>query len=324
MNEHFYIYRLLHLKGFGEKGLSRLLLWVKGRGFSVKDIFTMSQKELHEQIPLFAKGRYASIQKSDFDATESVWEEYEALVKDGANMLTILDEAYPNLLRARLGDAAPPVLFFKGNWRLAGMKSISVVGSRGVSEKEVMFTKELAKSLTAEGYNIVSGYAKGVDTAAHIGALSGDGTTTAVLSMGIKHLSIKRDFRQYDWKRNTLFLSQFLPKQSWNARFAMQRNKIVCGLSDAVIVIASGPERDAKGRMSGTFAAAKFALQRGIPLLVLEPAFLEIAAKGNTQLISRGGMSFSSFQDILAVLSETTSDLVPQRSSHQLSLFTPE
>ncbi|HHJ49832.1 MAG TPA: hypothetical protein ENJ88_02895, partial [Phaeodactylibacter sp.] len=113
-------------------------------------------------------------------------------------------------------------------------------------------------------------------------------------------------------------------KQSWNARFAMQRNKIVCGLSDAVIVIASGPERDAKGRMSGTFAAAKFALQRGIPLLVLEPTFLEIAAKGNTQLISRGGMSFSSFQDILAVLSETTSDLVPQRSSHQLSLFTPE
>ncbi len=108
MNEHFYIYRLLHLKGFGEKGLSRLLRWVNDRGLSVKDVFAMSQKELHKQIPLFAKGRYASIQKSDFDATESVWEEYEGLLKEGVDMLTILDEAYPGLLRARLGGAAPP------------------------------------------------------------------------------------------------------------------------------------------------------------------------------------------------------------------------
>ncbi len=324
MVEYSYIYRLLHLKGFGEKGLSKLLLWIKGNGLSVKDVFIMPQEELRMQIPLFSKGRYASIQKSDFDETESTGEEYEGLLKDGVNMITILDEAYPNLLRARLGDAAPPVLFFKGNRRLMAVKSVSVIGSRGISEKEEIFTKELAKFLAVEGYNVVSGYARGVDTAAHAGALSGDGTTTAVLSMGINHLSVKRDFRQYDWKRNTLFLSQFLPKQSWNARFAMQRNKTVCALSDAVIVIASGPERDAKGRMSGTFDAAKFALKQGIPLLVLEPAFLEMEAKGNSQLISRGGTPFSSSRDVLSILNGMASGLIPGRNSHQLSLFAPE
>ena len=73
----------------------------------------------------------------------------------------------------------------------------------------------------------------------------------------------------------------------------MARNKLVCALSKAVVVIESGPERDAQGKMSGTFNAAKTALSMGLPLFVLTPDCLDNAPEGNAALIALGGYSLN-------------------------------
>src|SRR5690606_21958095 len=123
---------------------------------------------------------------------------------------------------------------------------------------------------------------------------------------GINNLSIKKEFREHDWERNTLFVSQFLPYVRWNARHAMTRNKVVCGMSEAVIVIASGPERDSRGRMSGTFDAAKSAMEMNIPVFVLRPDVMDEPPKGNYDIIKHGGIEFRDGSDVLRTLKEAT------------------
>lgn len=150
-------------------------------------------------------------------------------------------------------------------------------------------TRNLAGELAGKGINIVSGYAKGVDSAAHLGALEAEGTTTLVLSNGIKHLRQKRAFKEFNWDQDVLAVSQFDPDTPWQAWNAMARNQLVCTLSNGVVVIESGPERDTQGKMSGTFNTAKTALDLNRPLFVLDPNCLDAPPKGNKTLIELGG-----------------------------------
>ena len=151
--------------------------------------------------------------------------------------------------------------------------------------------ENLQAILYSEGINIVSGYAKGVDSEAHLGALAAEGTTTLVLPYGITQLRQKSAFRKFNWNQDVLAVSQFDPDAKWLARNAMARNKLVCGLSKAVVVIESGPERDTRGKMSGTFNTAKTALGMDLPLFVLNPNCLDNPPKGNADLIALGGHS---------------------------------
>ena len=86
-----------------------------------------------------------------------------------------------------------------------------------------------------------------------------------------------------------LVVSQFDPDARWSARNAMARNKLVCALSKAVVVIESGPERDSHGKTSGTFNTAKNAMRMGLPLFVLDPSCFDNPQKGNANLIKLGG-----------------------------------
>ena len=166
--------------------------------------------------------------------------------------------------------------------------------------------------------NVVSGYAKGIDSAAHLGALTAEGTTTLVLPYGIKELRQKTAFREFDWKRDVLAVSQFNPDARWLARNAMARNKLVCALSKAVIVIASGPERDARGKMSGTFNTAKTALGMNVPLFVFDPVCFDKPPQGNAELIAMDGSSpldaDNEVKEIVARISDKQPVKVPECS----------
>ena len=183
----------------------------------------------------------------------------------------------------------PPPLFLKGQRKLLTSAGAAIVGSRNVSDTGISIARKLAGQLASAKLKIVSGYAKGVDSEAHLGALAAGGTTTMVLSCGIKKLYQKRAFKAFDWQRQVLVVSQFHPDARWSARTAIARNKLVCVLSKAVIVIESGPERDAHGKMSGTFNTAQTALRMGLPLFVLDPSCFDNPQKGNADLIKLGG-----------------------------------
>ena len=124
-----------------------------------------------------------------------------------------------------------------------------------------------------------------------------------------------------------LAVSQFDPDTTWQAWNAMKRNQLVCALSKAVVVVESGPERDAQGKMSGTFNTAKAALDLNLPLFVVNPSCLDNAPKGNADLIALGGYRLNptdGAKEIVerAFIKTAESIAIPnQNSAEQIPLF---
>ena len=315
-------FKLLHVKGLGSKSLLILYKNISQNSLDVSDIFEMNENHFYHIFKEFGKGKFSRVRFENFkDLDEdNIFESFTKLKENNIRIIPLNDELYPKTIKKRLKSDSPPILFCKGYLPLLNSLNISIVGSRNIDDFSLLLTRELSKSLSNLGYNVVSGYAKGVDTNAHLGALETNGTTTVVLSLGINNLSIKRDFKSFDWENNTLFISQFLPFARWSGRNAMTRNKVVCGLSDAVIVIASGPERDTKGRMSGTFDAGKSALNMNIPVFVLSPSVIENTPVGNEQLIRVGATEFSTGTELVDYL-KNPNELKKNNVSIQLSIF---
>lgn len=315
-------FKLLHVKGLGSKSLLLLYKSISEHSLNVSDIFEMNENHFYSVFKDFGKGKFSRVRLENFKELddEKIFESFTKLKENDINIIPLNDELYPKSIKKRLKSDSPPILFCKGYLPLLNSLNISIVGSRHIDDFSLMLTRELAKGLSNLGYNITSGYAKGVDTNAHLGALEADGTTTIVLSLGINNLSIKKDFKQFDWQSNTLFISQFLPFERWSGRNAMTRNKVVCGLSDAVIVIASGPEKDSKGRMSGTFDAGKSAMKMNIPVFVLSPTVIENAPIGNEQLIRAGAIEFKTGAELFEYL-KNPNELKKNNIPTQLSMF---
>ena len=190
-------------------------------------------------------------------------------------------QEYPEMLKLTLGHNAPPVLFAKGNIKLLNQKGVGFCGSRKASEKGIHVAKECATELSKHGINVVSGYANGVDLAAHMAALDSGGTTTFVLAEGILKFKPKREIKDLITDENHVVISQFLPGLMWLARNAMQRNRTICGLSKAVVIIESGLE-------GGTLEAGKAALELKRPLFVVKYTHPPLSAEGNIYFIRRG------------------------------------
>lgn len=285
INRDYFWFRLFKTRGIGPKLLASIAKILETQQLD-PEMLPRNQSELSAQFPGLAKILNGKIREED---REKVLEEYELLKNLGVEIIYPGHSDFPlNLLEIS------PVLFTKGQRKRLMLDSVAIVGSRNVSDKGISITRKLAGDLANKGINIVSGYAKGVDSEAHLGALEAEGTTTMVLPYGIKELHPKKAFKQFNWKQDVLAVSQFDPNVKWLARNAMIRNKLVCALSKAVVVIESGPEKDEQGKMSGTFNTAKMALDMGLPLFVLDPSYFDNPPRGNADLIKSGGKRLNS------------------------------
>lgn len=243
-----------------------------------------SQSDLSAQFPELAKILNGKIRTED---SEKVFEAYEALKNNGVDIIYPRHPNFPSQLLE-----ISPIVFAKGQQKRLMSDSVTIVGARHVSDQGICITRKLAGDLANVGINIVSGYAEGVDAAAHLGALAAGGTTTLVLSNGITQLRQKSAFKKFNWDRDVLAVSQFDPDAKRHLWYALARNQLVCGLSKAVVVIESGLERDAQNTTSGTFITAKTALDMNLPLFVVDPSCLDNPPEGNAALIALGGYSF--------------------------------
>lgn len=195
----------------------------------------------------------------------------------------IADERYPHRLKSVLGKDAPPILFFQGNLGLCEEYSVGFCGSRGATDRGISVAKKCSEQLVSNGIVVVSGYAKGVDLAAHQSALINNGKTIFVLAEGIFHFREKLEIKGLLAPDTHLVVSQFSPNLSWIARNAMRRNSTIIGLSDAMVLVESG----LKG---GTFAAGEECLNRNRPLFVVDFASPPgPSAQANPEFIRRGG-----------------------------------
>ncbi len=269
------ILALLLTKGLGPKGVSRIMNLDFFYSSQV-DLSLISPAEmiLHMNIkPDIADQIPASIDKADGLLKEFEIQEIKILVKGRAG--------YPERLLRTLKEEAPLLLFAGGNIKLLERKAVGFCGSRKASEKGLAVAGECATELAKRQINVISGYAHGVDLATHRAALEAGGVTTFVLAEGILHFKLKSDVKDLITEGNHVVVSEYMPRLPWLARNAMQRNRTICGLSNAVVVIESG----LKG---GTFEAGKAALALRRPLFVAEYAQPAETAEGNAYFLKQG------------------------------------
>lgn len=222
---------------------------------------------------------------------ESVEEAAECLVDQGVDALLLSDDDYPPLLASR--RTAPPVLFVKGARQLLEKSGVGICGSRHAGDGSLRAARACSGVVVQKGLNLVSGYARGVDTVSHSGALEHGGTTTVVLAEGIERFKIRRNeiAEYWDWER-CVVVSQFSPTQPWSAGAAMARNTVISGLGKALIVVEAG-------ETGGTLAAGLRALEEGQPVLVLQ---LEDSPVGNKVLIAKGATPVGSREELTRCL----------------------
>jgi DNA protecting protein DprA len=277
-NQERAILQLLLTRGLGQKTLGRLLDTVAEEQFEVDELVKWSALELESQFGL--KAEVAENISLVADAAEILANRLE---DSGIRLLVKHRDCYPDRLTQILRESAPPVLFAAGNLELLSHEAVGFCGSRKSSDRGLSITKCLATDLASRGVNTVSGYAAGVDSAAHCAALESGGVTTLILAEGISHFRAKSGISELMTEENSLVLSEFSPDTRWAAHNAMQRNRTICALSKAVILIESGTD-------GGTFDAGKAAQTLGIPLFAIDYEDPPESADGNRYFLSRGAI----------------------------------
>lgn len=219
--------------------------------------------------------------------------EEERLAQAGAVFITTRDEDYPNLLK-EIHD--PPIgLYRKGDYVVA-QPCIAIVGSRRTTLYGQAVAKKLGAELARLGFCVVSGLARGIDTAAHEGALSVGGKTVAVLGTGIDIIYPSENLGLYRRiAESGAILTEFpFGRKADKQSFAM-RNRIVSGISQAVVVV----ESDVSG---GAMITARFAGEQGRLLFAVPGRIDQPSSAGCHQLIRDGATLLTGVDDILAEL----------------------
>jgi DNA processing protein len=220
------------------------------------------------------------------------------------------DSDYPALL-AQIYDP-PPVLWLRGSRRTFGPPAVAIVGSRAGSSYALAAAERLAGDLAARGVAIVSGLARGVDSAAHRGALAAGGPTLAVLGSGLdviyptEHVALAGRITEAG-----AVISELAPGTRPHRWFFPLRNRIISGLSRAVVVVEAGEK-------SGSLITARCALEQGRDVLAVPGSIFGERNRGGHALIRDGAKIVESANDILDELDLRSSKPWPmQRASEK-------
>ena len=223
------------------------------------------------------------------------------LAKSGANLVTLNDALYPALLK-ELVDA-PPYLFVKGELRTDHV-AVALVGSRKASPYGLGTAARLAEELASQGATVVSGLARGVDAAAHRGALAQGGYTIGVLGCGIDVVYPYENRRLYaEMAEQGAIVSEFPPGTRPLAENFPRRNRIISGLCRAVVVIEAAEK-------SGSLITAHYALEQGRDVFAVPGNVTQAGSRGTNWLIKQG-----------AKLVETAADILEDGPQPSLPLF---
>jgi DNA processing protein len=177
----------------------------------------------------------------------------------------------------------------------------------------VRYAREFGYITVKQGFVVVSGYARGVDVAAHLGAVEASGATIAVLAEGTESFRVRRELRGKLDRDNFLAVSPFAPEARWTAWRAMERNRYIVGLSRGLFVI------EARER-GGTFEAGLECLRQGKQLWVIDYEHGGPHREGNAKLIAAGGVPIRSGRVLKKLLKDAWEVYQPRQERLALSL----
>jgi len=216
--------------------------------------------------------------------------------------LTLFDRSYPARLKA-ISDP-PPLLYVSGSLSPKDEVAVAIVGGRRATPAGRLITEEISKDLAGCGVTIVSGLARGIDAAAHRGALTGKGRTIAVLGCGIdrtypsEHHGLRRNIESHG-----AVISELPIGAAPQSHHFPRRNRIISGLSLGVLVGEAATD-------SGSLITAKLALEQGREVFAVPGSVKEQACRGSNRLIKEGAKLIEGAQDIL-------DEILPQVDARQ-------
>ncbi|WP_298062549.1 DNA-processing protein DprA [uncultured Campylobacter sp.] len=218
----------------------------------------------------------------------------------GIWVITRADEEYPIVLKRKLGQKSPPILYGAGDKKILNTKSIAIVGSRDASIDDLEFAFQLGKKIALCGYSVVSGGARGIDESSMFGSIEADGTTIGIVSDTLAQKVLSKKYREAIQNNNLTLISPYYPDAKFNAGNAMGRNKYIYVLAKSSVVIHSG----LKG---GTWEGAKENLKNKWTDLFVKKN--DDAMAGNSKLLAMGGIELPNLNDIEYLLDYKQKDL---------------
>ncbi|HHV65190.1 MAG TPA: DNA-protecting protein DprA [Peptococcaceae bacterium] len=216
------------------------------------------------------------------------------LAQEGISLVALGEDRYPCLL-AECPDA-PPLLFYKGMLK-ASQEGIAIVGSRRATPYGKAAASYLAKNIAGEGYVIVSGLARGIDTAAHRGALEGNGVTWAFMAGGLDTVypSENLQLAHAIQEKGGALISEYPPGRPVEPGHFPARNRLISGSARGVVVVEAAQK-------SGSLITVDFALEQGREVFAVPGPIFSEQSKGTHQLLKMGAKLASEPEDILSEL----------------------
>lgn len=230
-------------------------------------------------------------------AEEQIEAEIAALRRAGGRYLFHDSPDYPALLGQT--DSAPPILTVRGDAALAKQPAVAVVGARNASAAAVKLARDFAMALAEAGYAVVSGLARGIDGAAHRGALAGmhaGGGTIGVIASGIdisyppEHADLQEEIAT-----TGLLMAEQPPGTEPLARHFPARNRIIAGLAAGTVVVEAAPK-------SGSLITARLAGEMGREVMAIPGSPLDSRSHGCNQLIRDGAVLVQRPEDVIELL----------------------
>jgi DNA processing protein len=274
---------LLSIEGLGQTRLARLM----DTFGPAEEIVAQGKSELEESgIPQKIASRIASCTRSK-EAADAL----RRIQRCGANIITLLDEDYPHLLKS--SPQPPAVLFVKGKLNAEEKLVVAMVGTRKPTGYGRAAAERLARELAARGVVIVSGAARGIDSLAHKGCLSAGSRTIAVLGCGIDIAYPPENGELLDRiARDGAVISEFLPGVTPAPGLFPRRNRIIAWLSHGVIAIEAGSK-------SGALITARWAADAGRDVFAVPGGIFSEQSSGTNRLLRDGAKLVSRVEDIL-------------------------
>ena len=235
---------------------------------------------------LVVRGGAGKVQIASRDVAER---EFDRAATLGARHIFSDEDDYSVLLREVEG--APPVVVVRGNTAMLRRPCIAIVGARNASAIACRFARQIASDLVARDITVVSGLARGVDTAAHIGALGG--ATVGVIASGID-IAYPPENKDLQEKiaRDQLLIAEQPPGTEPLARHFPSRNRIIAGLAHGTLVIEAAPK-------SGSLITARRAGDYGREVMAVPGSPLDPRAQGCNMLIREGATLIQTVDDVL-------------------------
>ncbi|MCK4224548.1 MAG: DNA-processing protein DprA [candidate division Zixibacteria bacterium] len=281
MDYRKYVVALREKAKVGPKGFQQLLMSFG----SPENVYKASKEELLS-LPRMNPEKAEQILKSQ-DLLPEIEEHLLYLEEQGIGVLTILDDDYPQQLKQI--DDPPPLLYFKGEFPIQSIQSVAVVGTHNATAEGIETAVQIGKELAQREVVVVSGLAKGIDAAAHVGAISQGGKTYAVLGSGLNkiypsdNVTLAKEISQ-----NGALITEYNLDVPVKVGQLMARNRIVVGLSQAVIVV------EVNEKSEGTMDAVDLASKQGKPLFVMKKE----GSQKVEELISEGAVSLQGVDDL--------------------------